>query len=344
MKIIRIHKAGGYDKLSLETAPDLTITSDNDVIVEIKSSGINYADIIIRWGLYASAKKFVGWPITPGFEYAGIVKQVGSNVKKYKVGDAVFGCSLFGAYASEIKTAEDFIWPLPKGWSMDQAAGMPATFMTAYHALFQIFIVYPNSSLLIHSASGGVGTALLQMCRIKNFYSVGIVGSSHKVETAKKFGASVVIDKSKEDMWARATELRPNGYDVVLDANGASTLKNSFNQVAMSGKLVVYGFHSMFPKTSGRVNYVKLAVDYLKTPRFHPLQFADGNKSLVTFNLSFLWDKRELLTQAMGDIQLWIEQGLLQPPAVKAYPWDQVGQAHADLESGKTVGKLILNF
>lgn len=344
MQKIVIHSSGGYEKLSLESAPDLNISNDSGIIVQIHFSGINYADVIIRWGLYASAKKFIGWPITPGFEFSGVIKKVGSNVSKFKVGDKVFGCALFNAYASEIETTEELIWHTPAGWSLEQAAGMPATFLTAYHALFQIFITYPDSKILIHSASGGVGTALLQMCRLKGFTSVAVVGGPHKIETAKHFGANYVIDKSNQDLWREVKKISPEGYDVVLDANGASTLKQSFNAVALSGKLVIYGFHSMFTQGSGRVNYLKLAIDYLKTPRFHPLSFTDGNKSLITFNLSFLFDRKELLAQAMGDINNWIEQGQLLPPKVTTFQWREVGKAHQALESAQTTGKLILDF
>jgi NADPH:quinone reductase-like Zn-dependent oxidoreductase len=96
MKKVVIHKAGDYKELKIEEFSDLQ-ANITEVVVEVKASGINYADIIIRWGLYESAKKFVGWPITPGFEYSGIVKSVGAGVTKFKVGDKVFGVSLFNA-------------------------------------------------------------------------------------------------------------------------------------------------------------------------------------------------------------------------------------------------------
>src|SRR5690606_16576363 len=97
MKKIVIHKPGDYRQLKIETSPDL-VANPGQVVVEIKATGVNYADIIIRWGLYESAKQLVGWPITPGFEFSGIVKSVGSNISKFSVGDKVFGVNLFNAY------------------------------------------------------------------------------------------------------------------------------------------------------------------------------------------------------------------------------------------------------
>lgn len=343
MKIIRIYKPGSYDQLKIEEAETPT-PGKNQVLVKIESTGLNYADIIIRWGLYASAKKFVGWPITPGFEYAGTVASIGEGVEKWKVGDKVVGCSLFNAYASHILSDPRYIFNIPKDWSFEQAAGMPATFLTAYHALFQNVIIRPGAKVLVHSAAGGVGCSVLQMCRIKGFETIAVVGSSHKVEVAKAFGATHVIDKSKEDLWARVQEIAPQGYDVALDANGVSTLGNSFKYLGPGGKLMIYGFHSMFPKKGGRLNYVKLAYDFVRTPSFSPLNFVDGNKSIVSFNLSFLWEKMDLLQEAMNDIFKWIEEGQLQAPKVKAFPFDEVGKAHAELESGNSTGKIVLKL
>ena len=341
MKKIVIHKAGDYKVLQIEEFKDLT-AHHKEVVVEVKACGINYADIIIRWGLYESAKKFVGWPITPGFEYSGIVKSIGPNVTMYKVGDKVFGVSLFNAYASEVCVPEHQLNFIPAKMSFEEAAGFPAVFMTAYHALLQIVIVRSGMVALIHSAAGGVGSSLVQLCKIKGIKTIGIVGSSHKKQSLKDLGCDFIIDKSQEDLWKKVEEYAPNGVDLAFDANGVETLQQSYNHLGPSGKLVAYGAHSMFPKKGGKVNWPKLAIDFLKTPRFNPLNMTSQNKSLITFNLSFLFDRRDLLDEAMNDLITWYKEGKIKAPITKSYPLEKVGEAHKELESGKTIGKLVL--
>lgn len=335
MKKIVIHGPGDYSKLKLETTPDLVATLPDEVVVDVKATGINYADIIIRWGLYKSAKEFVGWPITPGFEFAGTVQ--GTNQK-------VLGVTLFNGYASQVKVHKSQLYPLPEGMSFEEGAAFPAVFMTAYHALLQIVVAKPGMIALIHSAAGGVGSSLVQLCRIKGIKTIGVVGSSHKVEALKNLGCDFVIDKSKEDLWPKVKEYAPKGVDLAFDANGVETLKQSYEHLASCGKLIAYGAHSMFPKKGGKVNWPKLAMDFLRTPRFSPLDLTSDNKSVVGFNLSFLFERKDLQEEAFADLLKWYTQGLIRIPKIKSFPLEEVGLAHQELESGKTVGKLVLTI
>jgi NADPH:quinone reductase-like Zn-dependent oxidoreductase len=335
MKKIVIHGPGDYSKLKLETAPDLVATHSDEVIVDVKATGINYADIIIRWGLYKSAKEFVGWPITPGFEFAGTIQ--GTNQK-------VLGVTLFNGYASQVKVHKSQLYPLPEGMSFEEGAAFPAVFMTAYHALLQIVIAKPGMLALIHSAAGGVGSSLVQLCRIKGIKTIGVVGSGHKLEALKNLGCDFVIDKSKENLWQKVKEYAPKGVDLAFDANGVETLKQSYDHLASCGKLIVYGAHSMFPKKGGKVNWPKLAMDFLRTPRFSPLDLTSDNKSVVGFNLSFLFERKDLQEEAFADLLKWYTQGLIRIPKIKSFPLEEVALAHQELESGKTVGKLVLTI
>ncbi|WPU66841.1 synaptic vesicle VAT-1 family membrane protein [Peredibacter starrii] len=341
MKKIVIHRAGDYSQLKFETHPDLIINADS-ILVEVRASGVNYADIAIRWGLYESAKKFVGWPITPGFEFAGIVKATGQNITKFKAGDKVFGVTLFNAYASEVLVPEHQLFHLPENMSFEEAAAIPAVFMTAYHALFQNVVIRPGMIALIHSAAGGVGSSLVQLCKIAGITSIGVVGSSHKVQTLKDLGCDHIIDKSSEDLWKKVEVYAPYGVDLAFDANGLETLQESYNHLAPCGKLFAYGAHTMLPKTGGKVNWPKLIVDYLRAPRFNPINMTSENKSILAFNLSFLFSRKDLFNEAFTDLMKWFAEGKLRVPKVTTYALEKVGDAHRDLESGKTVGKLIL--
>jgi NADPH:quinone reductase-like Zn-dependent oxidoreductase len=338
---VTIRQAGSYDRLELETLPAL-VPGPGEVVVDVEATGVNYADCIVRMGLYASAKEFVGWPITPGFEVAGTVTAVGEGVSEHQVGDRVFGVTLFFGYASQVKLLANRAFPIPAGISAEQAAGIPAVFLTAYYGLIELAQPRAGQKVLVHSAAGGVGGSLVQLAKVVGCEVVGVVGGSHKVEAAQAFGCDHVIDKSSEDLWSAAERCVPGGYDIVCDANGVATLKDSYDHLRTPGKLVVYGFHTMMPKTGGRPNWLKLIWGWLRTPRFNPLDMTTTSKSVLAFNLSYMFEEQWLLEEAMERIGGWLAEGKIAPPPTTTYPLERVADAHRDLESGKTIGKLIL--
>jgi len=198
-------------------------------------------------------------------------------------------------------------------------------------------------NVLIHSAAGGVGSALVQIAKILNLRVVGVVGSSHKVDHVRALGADVVIDKSKQDLWKEARTAAPQGYDLIFDANGPETLKKGYAHLRPTGKLIVYGFHTLLPKQGGRIQYVKAALGLFAIPRFNPLHMTNENKSVVAFNLSFLFEHERLVQEAIPEMMRWLREGKLRPPAVRLFSLDDVASAHRAIESGQTTGKLVLH-
>src|SRR5215203_6312274 len=166
--------------------------------------------------------------------------------------------------------------------------------------------------VLVHSAGGGVGSALVQLCKLHNLHVIGVVGRNHKVEYVRQLGADAVIDKSTQSLWAEAKRLCPDGYDLVFDANGPETLAQSYAHLKPTGKLLVYGFHTLLPKQGGRINYLKAVLGLLRLPRFNPLCMTSENKGVVAFNLSFLFDRTDLLHAAVEDLVGWIDAGAIQ--------------------------------
>lgn len=339
MKKIVIHKAGSFDQLKVEEHPDLEPKA-GEIKVAVQAIGINYADVIVRWGLYKSARQFVGWPITPGFEFAGTVVALGAGASGFELGQEVFGVTLFNAYATEVCVPQHRLYAKPATMSMAEAAGFPSVFMTAYHAMFQNIVVRQTDKILVHSAAGGVGSALLQICRLKGMETIGVVGSSHKVDRAKAMGAAHVIDKSKQDLWCIVEQLWPGGAHVIFDANGGQYLKDGWAHLTKGGKLVSYGSHTILPKESGRINWLKLIKAWIEAPRFNVLNF--NTRSLITFNLSFLFDRDDLMKEAMDDLLQWVADGSIAALETTTYKFEDVAQAHKDLQSGQTMGKLVL--
>ena len=345
MRKIVIERPGGYQQLKVKECPIPTPRKD-EVLIEVSAAGIDFADVFVRLGLYKSGKEFVGWPITPGFEFSGKVLECGSEVSDPAEGTSVFGVTRFGAYASHLCVPESQVFAVPENspFSTDDWAAFPAVFLTAYHGLFHNFVLQPNMKILVHSAAGGVGGALLQLGKIAGCRMIGVVGSSHKAATALNYGADIVIDKSRANLWAKARENCPDGFDAVFDANGPATLKQSYRLLAPSGKLVSYGFHSMLSIRRGVPNYFKLICDYFRVPRFNPLNMTRDNKSLIAFNLSYLFHRMDLLKASMRDLMQWVAEGKIKAPPLQRFSFDSIADAHRALESGQTVGKLILKF
>ena len=341
MKRIVIPHPGAHDVMRIEDAPDL-VPGPGQVVVRVQAAGVNYADCVTRMGLYASAKKYEGYPMTPGFEVAGHVEAAGDGVGDLAVGEAVLAVTRFRGYAEQVLVPRSQVYRRPAGMTFRQAATFPAVFLTAWYALFELAHPHPGDLLLVHSAAGGVGSALLQLARAADCRVVGVVGAPHKVQAARDLGAERVIDKSSGPLWAEAEQAAPEGYAAIFDANGPATLRQSYRHLAPTGKLVVYGFHSMLPRRGGVPSRLRLALDYLRTPRFDPFRMTGENRSVMGFNLSYLFDRQEFLQTAMNDLLAKFERGLLRLPAVTPYPFEEAARAHCDLESGQTVGKLVL--
>jgi len=338
MKKISINRPGSYDKLDIQSI-EIAPPASDEILIESRAIGVNFADCCIRMGVYASAKKYVGWPITPGFEVAGIVQEVGSNIQSFSPGQKVIALTRFGGYATHLTVPENQVFPLPKNWDFLQGAAFPTIFLTAYYALFELAHPHPKQTILVHSAAGGVGSALVQLGQLAGCHVIGVVGSSHKVNETK---ADFVIDKSKHNLWKLVEKICSNGCDVILDANGVATLSDSYRHLSPGGKLVVYGFHSMLSKSRGTPNWLKVFWDYLRTPRFHPLNMTSDNHSVLAFNLSFLFDQNERLQIAMNELIGWVQDEKITPPSITEIPFDNVADAHRLLESGQSTGKIVL--
>lgn len=347
MQKITVQAPGSYDRLRIESAPD-PVPGPGEVRVRVAHAGVNYADCIVRMGLYESARRYVGWPITPGFEVAGVIDAVGQAGESGEAGDAagpgaaVLAVTRFSGYASHVVVPRHQVFPIPAGWSSAQAAGFPAVALTAHYALRILAAPRPGAHLLVHSAAGGVGSALCQLGLAAGCRVTAVVGAPHKVAAAERAGAHHVIDKSSTPLWPAARAAAPDGYDAVFDANGVETLQQSYAALRPTGRLVIYGFHSMLPRRGGRPSWPRLILGYLRTPRFNPLQLTGDNKSVMAFNLSYLFERRELLAEAMSDLFALVAQGALAPPEVRVFPFADAAAAHRALESGQTTGKLVL--
>ena len=320
------------------------------VLIRNQFFSVNYADVTIRWGLYESALRYVGWPICPGFDFAGKVEIAGSN-SGFKAGDEVFGFTLFGAYSSSILVPARQIRKKPKILEMSSAAAVPAVSATALHAV-HLAGGWPdiprgsNKAVLIHSAAGGVGSKLIQICKIVGFSPIiAVVGRTNKRTACLRLGADAVINKSTEDLWKRAEYYSKQGYAAIFDANGVSTLQASYDHLSLNGKLITYGFHSNIPMGGeflSPIEWIKMIGRLVYMPRFDALDMVLSSKAVCGFNLSFFAQETELIDLYMNQLLEWIEQGLITQEDVTIYDMKDVGKAHNFIQSGKSIGKIVL--
>ncbi len=326
------------------------------VMIKVDYFSVNYADVCIRWGLYESALRFVGWPIVPGFDCSGTVLWAGKDAaKEYSVGQKVFGFSLFGAYSKKVLVPMRQIRKAPavKGTPISQEllGGVPAAAATALHAI-SLAGAWPqvmktkNKACLIHSAAGGVGSQLIQIAKIRGYSPiVAVVGSSHKVSFCTNLGADIVIDKSTQNLWEEAKLISPNGYVAIFDANGIETIGESFEHCDRCGRLVVYGFHSNLPKASTLLSpfaWIKMIFGMGAMPKFDAMEMTLNSKTIAGFNLSFFEEEYELTEMYLDQIVDWLKSGELQPSTVTAYDMKDISKAHELIQSGQSRGKIVI--
>jgi NADPH:quinone reductase-like Zn-dependent oxidoreductase len=194
----------------------------------------------------------------------------------------------------------------------------------------------------VHSAAGGVGTALLQQARVAGLRSVAVVGSERKASVARDYGADAVVVRGP-GLWADVDRAAPGGFDAIFDANGVTTPRPGFERLRSGGRLVIYGFAEIMPR-GGRPFLPLLAWNWLRVPRFSPLELTGTNRSVMGFNVVYLTEDAALAREGFDAIARWAREGGVRKPPVTAFPAERAADAHRVLESGDTVGKLVLTF
>jgi NADPH:quinone reductase len=238
MKAIRVHEFGPPSVMKLEEVAD-PAPAAQQVVVRVKAAGINPVDTYIRAGTYA---KKPALPYTPGFDGAGVVESVGAEVRKFKAGDRVYlNGNISGAYAQRTLCAEENVFILPERLTFAQGAGVWVPYATAHHALFHCARAQPGETLLVHGASGGVGSAAIQIGRALGMRVIGSAGTDKGLEMVSSQGAIALNhhDPGFAQQISSATDGR--GPDVILEMLANVNLAKDLTMIARRGRIVVIG-------------------------------------------------------------------------------------------------------
>lgn len=334
-KVYRIDKAGSLDDLKLREEKLDELKADQ-VRIEVQSIGLNFADIFAITGLYSATPKD---SFIPGLEYSGFVHSVGKNISRFKTGDRIIGVTRFGAYTNYLDVNENYIYPLPYSWSFEEGAALIAQGLTAYYALLPLGNLKKNQTVLIHSAAGGVGLLANRIAKKFGAYTIGVVGNQNKIYYLKKenFDSYFVRDENFKSKLKEKLDGRE--LNLVLECIGGKIFKESFEALSPTGRLVSYGSANFTPKGNSP-NLLQLAINYLSRPKLDPLSMISENKSVLCFNLIWLWDKISEMNQYMDEL---LNLGIPAPLVGKKYKFEEMHEALKFFKSGASIGKVVVN-
>jgi NADPH:quinone reductase-like Zn-dependent oxidoreductase len=337
MHAIWIKKFGGPEMLEVRQGPDPE-PGLGEVRVSVRACGLNFAEVLARQGMYPDAPKP---PCVVGYEGAGLVDAVGSGVTGCKVGDRVVYMSRFGGHASSVVVSEQQLLRMPEAMSFEEGAALPVNYLTAYHMLFAVRRIRPGDRVLVHMAAGGVGTAVLQLCRtVPGVITIG-TASAKKHDYVRTHGAHHVIDYRSVDYVEEVRRITGGrGVDVVLDALGGPDWTKGYSLLAPGGLLVAFGLANA--NVGGKRHLFHALGQILRSPRFRCMTLMSDNKGVAGVNIGHLWSDAELIRGEADAVLELYRRGQIRPHVGGSFPFSRAADAYAELEYGRNVGKVVL--
>ncbi len=303
---------------------------DDEVGVNVEGFGINFADVVARLGNYQDCPPL---PCVVGYEAVGRVDKVGRNVTAVKPGDRVLVFTRFGGYSQYVVQKENAVAKITEDMDTGKALALATQYSTAYYACAVATNVLPHETVLIHAGAGGVGTALIQLCKLKQAKIYATAGSESKLEYCRKQGADVAINYTKEDFSTVIKE----PVDVAFDSLGADNFRKSYKLLNRGGRIVGYGASSM----TDAKNVFSKAKMGLEFGIYHPAQLLMESRSMIGVNMLRIADyKPDTLKYCMENVIQLLEEGKIDPHVGGMYKATELAQAHSDMENRKTIGKI----
>jgi NADPH2:quinone reductase len=320
MKAALVRRIGGPENIEYaDTA--IPEPGPGEARVKLAAAGVNYIDTYFRTGLYKA-----NLPVVLGQEGAGTVDAIGADVAGVTPGERVAYCMVQGSYAEYAVVPAWKLVKLPDSLDFDRSAAVLLQGMTAHYLTHSTFELKDGDTCLIHAAAGGVGLLLVQICKMLGARVIGTAGTQEKAQKARDAGADETIVYTQQDFVAETKRITGGrGVDVVYDSVGKSVFLGSLDCLRPRGMLATFG------NASGAV------------PPFEPLLLSQKGSLFVTRPTLYHYAQtKEELDARAGDVLRWVDEGKLKVEIYRKYPLSEAGQAHRDLESRRTSGKLLL--
>lgn len=324
MKLIDHGTGGGIDTLRVVDA-EIPVPGPEQVLIEVSHAGVNRPDLLQRSGSYpppAGASPYLG------LEVSGVIAAIGERVKEWRVGDAVCALTPGGGYAQYCATDATHCLPVPKGLSMAQAAVLPETYFTVWTNVFERGKLRSGESILIHGGSSGIGLTAIQLSHAFGARVFTTVGNDQKAQACRQYGADkTVLYRSQDFVDVVLQETSGKGVDMVLDMVGGEYIQRNLKCLALEGRLVQISFLE-----GSRINSFDAMPIMLKRLTF------TGS----TLRARPSEQKAHIAEQLKANVWPLLEKGQCLPVINKIFPFGDVRQAHALMESSTHIGKIVL--
>ncbi len=305
--------------------------ADDEVLIEVHYSGINFADIVMRLGFYPDAPPR---PFVPGYEVSGVVKKIGAKVGNCNIGDKVYAGTFFGGHSDYVKIPQWQVLKLPAHLGLEQAAGVPVAFITAYNAFFRMGRVQDGDKIMLDCASGGVGSMALFLLKGMKVDVLGLTSSPSKKSSIEKWGARAMTHEE----FAKSNEL---DFNFILNSQGGKSIRKHFSHLAPTGRIVCLGVSEGIKE--GKRDYLQILKTVISMPRFSVMELFNHNKGVFALNALHLMENQEWIKKRMADFNI-IEEKKIVPFIGEIYQAEDVAQAHKALENKKVTGKVLLQW
>jgi NADPH:quinone reductase-like Zn-dependent oxidoreductase len=308
------------------------------VRIAVRAAGLTFADVMAAQGLYPDAPKP---PCVVGYEAAGVVDGLGHGTEGPEAGRRVLALTHFGGHADVVCVPAEQVFEIPDSMSFEEAAAIPVNYLTAYHMLFRVANVRPGERVLVHMAAGGVGTAVLQLCRTVDDLVIFGTASAAKHEVLRAEGCSHPIDYRAVDYAAEIRRLTGGeGVDVVLDPLGGKDWRKGLKLLRPCGRLVAFGFANM---ASGQRRHPgHIASQAVRIPVLTPVGLMNHNWTVSGVNIGHLWGEIATLREEFQAVLALWDAGSIKPRIDGSYPFTEAAAAQRRILQRQNIGKILL--
>jgi NADPH:quinone reductase-like Zn-dependent oxidoreductase len=338
VRALTITKYGNPDVLKVLELPD-PVAAAGELRIRVNRAGLNFAEISARVGLYPDAPPP---PFCAGYEVAGVIDAVGAGVTGWAVGDRVLGMTRFGGHATHAVIKAEQAQRIPAGMTFDEAAALPVNYLTAFHMLFRVGNLQPKQKILVHMAAGGVGLAVIQLCKLVEGVEIFGTASAGKHALLREMGVQHPIDYRTKDYAAEVKSLTGGkGVDMVLDALGGGDWGKGYELLRPAGHLVCFGWANMID--GAKRNYFHVVKEFFSMKKYAPMKLMGDNKTVSGVNLGQLWDEVEMMGGHLVKLLELFNQGKVKPRVDKVFALAEGPAAHRYVQERKNVGKVIFD-